>query len=71
MGSQVERTCGKAVAREASEVADCGTGQAVQQLADPVAPHLRMDGPGGMPGERSRPRNPGLLRGEIEPQTSD
>ena len=58
MGSQVERTCGKAVAREASEVADCGTGQAVQQLADPVAPHLCIDKLGGGAKQTAQPRAP-------------
>ena len=62
-----------------SEVADCGMGQARLQLADPTrwwladpaASHLHIDKPGGTEGERSRPSNPGLQRGEIKPQTSD
>ena len=49
----------------------CGMGQAVQQLADPMAPYSCIDKPGGTVGERNRPRNPGLQRGEIKPQTSD
>ena len=43
MGSQEERTPGK--------VADCGAEQARLQLADPVAPHVRIDKPGGPVGE--------------------
>ena len=59
-------------------MADCGMGQARLQLADhtrwwladPAAPHFRIDKPGGRVGERSRLRNPGLQLGEIKPQTS-
>ena len=47
------------------------TGKAVQLLADPTAPHLHMDKPGGTAGERNRLRNPGLQLREIKPQTSD
>ena len=36
IGSWVERTPGKVVAGRPSEVADCGTGQARLQLADPT-----------------------------------
>ena len=71
MGSRVERTRGKAAAGRPSKVADCGTGQAVLQLADPEAPHLSIDKPGGTAGERSRPLNPGLQLEEIKPQTSE
>ena len=54
-----------------SKVADCATGQARLQLADPtrwwladpVAPHSRLDKSGGTVGERSRPRNPGIQQG--------
>ena len=78
-GSWAERTQGKAVAGGPSEVADGGMGQDRLQLAeptrwwlaDPVAPHSRIDKPGGPAGERSRPHNPGLQRREIKPQTSD
>ena len=42
-----------------------------RQLADPTASHSRIHKPGGTAGEQSRPRNPGLQRGEIKPQTSD
>ena len=35
-------------------------GQAVQPLADPAAPHPRIDELGGTAGEQSRPGNPGL-----------
>ena len=69
--SQAERTRGKAVAGGPSEVADCGTGQARLQLADPTASHSRIDKLGGTVGEQSRLRNPGLQCGEIKPQTSD
>ena len=56
-------------------MADCGTGQARLQLADPTrwwladpaAPHLHIDKLGGMAGEQSRLRNPGLQLGEIKP----
>ena len=79
MGSRVERTCGKAAAGGLSEVVGCGMGQARLQLADPsgwwladpVAPHSRVDKLGGTKGERNRPCNPGLQRREIKPQTSD
>ena len=60
MGSQEERTGGKAAAGRPSEVVDCGRGQAVRQLADPVAPHSHVDKPGGTVGERNRLHNPGL-----------
>ena len=40
-------------------------------LADPAAPHLHIDKPGGTAGEPSRPWNPGPQRGEIKPQTTD
>ena len=54
-----ERNRIKVAAGGPSEVADCGTGQARLQLADPtmwwladpVAPHLRIDKPGGTVGE--------------------
>ena len=46
-----ERTRSKVAAGGPSEVADGGTGQAVQQLADPKAPHLSIDKPGVMAGE--------------------
>ena len=50
-GSQSERTHSKAVAGRPSEMAECGTGQARLQLADPtrwwlvdhVAPHSCID----------------------------
>ena len=67
----MERTHGKAVAGRPSEVVDCGTGQAVRQLADPVAPHSHIDKLQGTAGERNRPHNPGLQFREIKPQTSD
>ena len=44
-----------------SEVADCGMGQTVRQLADPLAPHSCIDKPGGMEGggkQTSQPRAP-------------
>ena len=47
------------------------TGQALQLLADPVAPHSLINKLGGMVGDRNRLRNPGLQLGEIKPQTSD
>ena len=67
----MERTHGKAAASGPSKVADCGKGQAVGQLADPGAPHSRIDKRGGMAGEQSRPHNSGLQLGEIKLQTSD
>ena len=54
-----------------SKVADCGTGQAGQLLADPVAPHSPMDKLGGTAGEQNSLSNPGLQLGEIKPQTYD
>ena len=63
MGSQAERTRHKAAAGGPSKVADCGAGRAVQQLANPAAPHSRIDRPGGMAGELNRLRNPGLQQG--------
>ena len=79
MGSRADRTHCEAAAGGPREVVDCGTGQARLQLADPArwklaypaAPHLHIDKPGGMAGEQSRLRNPGLQHGEIKPQTSD
>ena len=75
MGSQVERTHRKAAAGGPHEVADCGMGQARLQLADPtrwwladpMAPHSRIDKLGGMVGERNRLCNPGLQHQEIKP----
>ena len=69
MGSWAARTRGKAAATGPSEVADCGTGQARLQLADPTrrwladpaAPHLRIDKPGGPGGgakQTVQPRAP-------------
>ena len=80
MGSRAERTgSSKAEAGRPSKVADCGTGQARLQLADPTrwwlanpaTPHSRIDKPGGTAGDQNRPHNPGLQQGEIKPQTSD
>ena len=71
MGSWAERTRGKVAGGGHSKVADCGMGQARLQLADPMAPHSRIDKPGGTAGEQSRPCRPGLQLGEIKPQTSD
>ena len=51
MGNRVERTYSKVVAGGPSEVVDCGTGHAVQQLVDPTAPHSRTDKQGGTLGE--------------------
>ena len=60
----VERTRSKAVAGGPSKVVDCGTGQAVQQLADPAAPHLYIDKLGGMAGEQNRHANQGSSTGK-------
>ena len=57
-----ERTRGKVGAGRPSKVADCGTGQARLQLADPTrwwvadpaAPYLHIDKTGGTAGEQSR-----------------
>ena len=73
----MERTHGKAVAGRPTKVADCGTGQARLQLADPprwwladpLAPHSRIDKPGATTGERDRLCNPGLQFREIKPQS--
>ena len=51
MGSGAERTCSGVVAGGPSELVDCGTGHAVQQLVDPTAPHSRTDKQGGTLGE--------------------
>ena len=61
MGSHKERTHGKVAAGGPSKVADCGMGQARLQLADPTrwwladpeAPHLHMDKPGGTAGSEA------------------
>ena len=53
------------------EVADCGTGQAMRQLADPAAPLLHKYKLGGTARERNRRSNPGLQLQERKPQTSD
>ena len=42
-GQPAERTCSKVAAGGPSKVADCGTGQARLQLADPAAPHSCID----------------------------
>ena len=68
-GSQVEKTCSKAAADGPSKVADCGTGQARLQLADPTrwwladpaAPHWPIDKLGGTAGgvkQTTQPRAP-------------
>ena len=49
------RTRSRAAAGGPSKVADCGTGQARLQLADPAAPHSRID----MCGGRNSGRNSG------------
>ena len=75
----MERIPGKVAAGRPSKVEDCGTGEARLQLADPTrwwladpaAPHSHIDKSGGMAGEQSRLRNPGLQLREIKPQTSD
>ena len=62
----MERTRGKAAAGGPREVADCGAGQARLQLAyptrwwlaDPAAPHLRIDEPGRMAGEQKQTAQP-------------
>ena len=46
------------------------TGQAVQPLADPLAPHSRIYKLGGMARERNRLHNAGRQLGEIKPQSS-
>ena len=61
MGRRVERTGGKAAAGGPSGVADCGMGQARLQLADPTrwwladpaAPHSRIDKRGGRRGSEA------------------
>ena len=65
---------GETAAGGPSKVTDYRTGQARLQLAhptrwwlaDPAAPHLCIDKPGGMAAERNRLHNPGLQRGEIK-----
>ena len=57
----MERTHGKATAGVPSEVAECGVGRAKLQLADPTrysladpaAPHSRIEKSGGTVGERN------------------
>ena len=61
MGSQVERTHGKAVAG--------GPGQARWQLADWEVPHSCADKLGGTTWEQGRPCNPGFQYGEIKLQS--
>ena len=61
MGSWAERTCSKVAAGGPREVADCGAEWAKLQLASEAA--------AGGPGDR--PRNPGLQRREIKPETTD
>ena len=78
MGSWPQRTPSKAAAGRPSKVVDCGTGQARLLLADltrwwladPAAPHSRIDKP-RTAGERTRPCNPGLPSRDMKPQTSD
>ena len=74
-GSWTGRTRNKAVAGRPSEVADPVRWRTVERmrqarlqladptrwwLADPAAPHLHIDKPGGTAGEQGRPCNPGL-----------
>ena len=59
MGSQAERTHGKAATGGPIEVADCGAGQAKLQLAS----EAEASGPG------DRPHNPEFQHGEIKPQS--
>ena len=61
MGSQAERTHGKAVAG--------GPGQARWQLADWVVPDSSAGKPGGTTREQNRPCNPGFQSREIKPQS--
>ena len=61
MGSQMERTHGKAAAGGPSEAMDCGAGWEKLQLAGKAA--------AGGPGDR--PHNPEFQCGEIKPQTTD
>ena len=76
MGSQEERTGGKAAAGRPSEVVDCGRGQAVRQLArrswwaDGVGrvPCLCVGKPGGTVPEQDRPHNAEFQPGKRKPQ---
>ena len=61
MGSQEERTRGKAEASGPSKMADCGAGWTKLRLAGETA----AGGPG------NRPCNPQIQHGEIKPQTTD
>ena len=61
MGSQVERTRGKAAAGGLDEAAACRLG----------SPTFSADKLGGTAEEQSRPRNLELQNREIKPQTSD
>ena len=72
MGSGAERTCSKVAAGGSSEVADCGTGKARLQLADPTrwwladpaAPHSCIDKLGGTVGEQNRCATQGSSTGK-------
>ena len=59
MGSQVEGTCGKAVAGGPSEV----------EAAERAVPHSSADKPGGTTGDRDRWSNPGFQHKEIKTQS--
>ena len=51
MSSQGPEDSRQVAAGGPSEVVNCGTGQAVQQLADPPTPHSCIDKPEEMAGE--------------------
>ena len=57
MGSQAERTRGKAAAGGPDKAVDCGLGSPTFV--------------GGTTGERNRPHNPGSQFREVKPQISD
>ena len=67
MATGAERT---RVAVAGPRLAECGTNRAgsltTSRPCDPTFAQINPDSR-----ERSRPRNPGLQRGEIKPQTSD
>ena len=74
MGTRVETGTGAErtlVAMAGPRLAECRTNGAGRAVGSTPRPHVRTHIDRTKGGERSRPRNPGLQRGEIKPQTSD
>ena len=67
-GTGAERTL---VAMAGPRLTECRTNGAGRAVVSTLWPHIRAQINRTIGGERSRPHNSGLQRGEIKPQTSD